>query len=86
MTHYLVGTEIRAALIARPFRRFVIHMFDGTKFDVKDPEMVMAPSDSQTVVLYRGNHQYSFIDVPKIESIEFEKSGGRRGGWRRKAG
>src|SRR2546427_7314185 len=86
MTRYMVGTEIRAALIARPFKPFTIHMSDGRAFDVKDPETVMAPKDSEVIILYRGKSGYTMLNVSTIKTVVFDgptRNSRRR---RRKAG
>jgi hypothetical protein len=85
MNRRMTNEAIRQALYAQPFEPFTIHMADGRSYEVKHPEMVLAPRGVRTIVLHQGGDRYSMVDLFLISSLDFDRRKSGRNG-RRKAG
>lgn len=55
---------------AQPFTPFSLCMNDGRRLKVEHPEWIMIPPTGRTIMVYTTETDFSFVDLPLVESIE----------------
>jgi hypothetical protein len=71
----MTADQLRDFKHRTPFKPFRIHMSDGTKFLVDDPESLVLPRDWSTdaiVTMPRG--RFSFVHIRRVARVLFEKN------------
>jgi hypothetical protein len=77
--------QLRQYHQARPFRRFVLHIADGSTVRVDHPEFLAHTPMGRTVLVGLPDESSRVIDILMITQIEVPPQNGRRQG-RRPAG
>ena len=62
-------TSIKDSLRLRPFKPFIIHVSDGQKFNIDDPEIIAVSPTQEIAIIFTLNH-YHVIDTTKITTLE----------------
>ncbi|NDC64080.1 MAG: hypothetical protein EBZ59_08890 [Planctomycetia bacterium] len=68
--------QLRAALSARPFQPFILHVADGREIPVRHPEFTMPPPVGRTIVVYQPDRSMSILDLLLVTEIEFRTNDG----------
>ena len=78
--------QLREAVTAQPFVSFSLVLADGTRHDVKHPELIaIAPKAERTFILWLEGEDYAVIDLFLVSTLEFRKPRGGNGTRRRSA-
>jgi hypothetical protein len=83
----MTSERLRDFKNAVPFRPFSIHMNDGSKFDIKDPESLVVHKDwtmDAIVLLPRG--RFSFVYLKNVTDVSGAGSLPKLGARRRRRG
>ena len=70
----MTSEQLKAALEARPFRPFILHMADGREIPVRHPEFTLAPPVGRTTVVFQPDRSMSIIDLLLVTEIEYRES------------
>jgi len=63
----------KAHLQARPFRAFTVHLDNGRSLSVRHPEFAALTPKGWEVIIWTGDHQYEFVDLNAVSSIEVNR-------------
>lgn len=77
----MTSTELRKALVSRPFLPFRVHMGRGRSLTIDHSEFAAVDPQGRTAIFYKPDGDWEVVDILMIQSIEFLT--GRR---RRRAG
>jgi hypothetical protein len=70
-----------------PFRPFTIHMNDGSKFDIKDPELlVVHPDWTVDAIVFQPRGKFAFLYLRNVSHLSGAGSPPRLGRRRRRPG
>lgn len=67
----MTADQLRAFKHKVPFTPFVIHMNNGEKFEVSDPESLVLPRDWSTDAIVTQPHgRFSFVYLKNVTHVE----------------
>jgi len=69
----MTSEKVRELWRAEPFRKFTIHLSDGRKILVTDPDFLTIAPSGRTVSVFEPNDSLNIIDLPKVTGLEVQR-------------
>lgn len=77
----MTSAELRAALVADPFRPFVLRFGSGRVVPIENPGLVVVSDTGRVAFAFKPHSDgFDVIDIPLVESMEFGGNGHGRNG------
>jgi hypothetical protein len=64
--------QMRAAIQARPFRPFIMHIADGGSIPVQHPEFFLSVPSGRTVIVVQPDDTTNIVDLLLVSHLEFQ--------------
>ncbi len=64
--------QMRAAIQARPFRPFIMHIADGGSIPVQHPEFFLTVPSGRTVIVVQPDDTTNIVDLLLVSHLEFQ--------------
>lgn len=69
----MIIDDFKRLLNAEPFMPFFIHLADGRRIAVRDPDLASSSSTGRVVHVFHGPTDSSiFIDITRVKALELE--------------
>jgi hypothetical protein len=74
----MTTAEVRKLYEARPFRRFIMQMADGSSLSVEHPEWMAFSPNGRTVIVYSRDGSFEIVDLLLVTNVKVPADGRAR--------
>jgi len=67
--------QMRAAIQARPFKPFIMHLADGGAIPVQHPEFILSVPSGRTLFIVQPDDTSNIVDLLLVSHLEFPPAG-----------